>query len=114
MRTVKATKRPLQQSLRRKEDWRAVLRPSEPLSSADTFDPMAQAIDDCKYAVKLNAGLRSYAALYNHFAMWLYQNDEILVDSHPDHLYYLAIKEIREKWQTSQCLLRCVCVNAGR
>ncbi|ANA49169.1 hypothetical protein PMW_44 [Pseudomonas phage phiPMW] len=106
MRTVKATRRPLQQSLRRKEDWRTILRSPEPLSSADTLDARAQAIDDCKYALKLNAGLSSYAALWNHFAMWLYNNDEIVVDTHPDHAYYLAIKEIREKWQTSQCLLR--------
>lgn len=113
-RLVAAYRRQLQKELDAKTDWRTVLKPSgssgEALSSADTIEPMAQAIEDCKYAIKLNGesvdGSTSYAALWNHFAMWLYNNDEILVDTHLDHAYYLAIKEIRQKLQTSQCLLR--------
>lgn len=61
-------------------------------------DAMTEAIEDCRYAVKLDGGKGSFAALYNHFSMWLY--GEVTECD-----YYVAIKEIRSRLFCSNCLV---------
>lgn len=73
-----------------------MLKPS--VSPVEGPSALEEAVDDCRYALRLDNGTGTFAALYNHFAMWLY-NNETECD------YYVALKEIRSRLFCSNCLL---------
>lgn len=66
-----------------------------------TDDIRNEAIQDCKYALTLDAGTGTFTALNEHLEKWF--DPTGLGDL--DYVYYSTICEIKEKLNTPQCLI---------
>ncbi len=65
-------------------------------------DNRHQAISDCKYALSL-----SETALQQHLYYWLHVTTESSIPLYEeDQEYMLTLKEIQDKLQTNECLLK--------